>query len=182
MRRPLTCPRACGCQRLRLDEWCSPFCGVVLAFLAAEAVRQDPPSDPLALPVKGPCWVGVGSATVKGYRCISIGGRNHTRQVHRVAAAVAGEPVDGLTVDHLCRNRGCCNPDHLEVVTAHENNRRGNDPAAANRRKTHCIRGHELTPDNTIARRNGRRGCKACRDDLNRRRIRKDGRYLGVAP
>ena len=67
-----------------------------------------------------------------------------------------------LTIDHLCRNRKCVNPDHLEQVTSRENTLRGNTPAAINARKTHCIRGHEHTPENTYTYHIGKRICKEC--------------------
>src|SRR5258708_2755438 len=68
-------------------------------------------------------------------------------------------------MDHLCRVRSCCNPLHLEPVTASENTRRGLPSVAAafHRAKTHCPQGHPYTPENLYFRSNGRwRRCKAC--------------------
>jgi hypothetical protein len=67
-----------------------------------------------------------------------------------------------MQLDHLCRVRGCVNPDHLEVVTGATNTLRGISSPAINARKTHCRRGHEFTPENTYIDRGSRR-CKACR-------------------
>ena len=81
---------------------------------------------------------------------------------HRAVYELLVGPIpDGLTLDHLCRNPPCCNPDHLEPVTQAENNRRGVGWAGENARKTHCKRGHEFTPENTYTYR-GMRSCRLC--------------------
>lgn len=68
-----------------------------------------------------------------------------------------GPLADGFEIDHLCRNRGCVNPAHLEAVTRLENCRRG-----AYAQKTHCKHGHEFTPDNIYWNRGKHRQCRAC--------------------
>jgi HNH endonuclease len=55
-----------------------------------------------------------------------------------------------MTLDHLCRNPKCVNPEHLQIVTNKENILRGVSFTAENASKTHCVRGHELTPDNLV--------------------------------
>lgn len=69
----------------------------------------------------------------------------------------------GLVPDHLCRNRPCVNPWHIEIVTHRENTLRGTAPTAVNAAKTHCVHGHEFTPENTYVSPQGWRWCRACK-------------------
>lgn len=94
-----------------------------------------------------------------------IGGRNRFTHSHRFAYELLVGPVpEGMQLDHLCRNRWCCNPEHLELVTPRENTLRGVGPSAVNAVKTHCKNGHEFTPENTrVDQRTGERGCWTCR-------------------
>ena len=83
-------------------------------------------------------------------------------QAHRlIYEEIKGQIPAGLTLDHLCRNILCVNPDHLEPVTQRENVLRGNGVAAIHARKTHCIRGHEFNKENTMVVKRGR-GCRTC--------------------
>ena len=68
----------------------------------------------------------------------------------------------GMTVDHLCRNRACVNPEHMEVVTNKENVLRGVGLSALNYRKTECFHGHQYTPANTKLNTKGHRLCVTC--------------------
>lgn len=105
------------------------------------------------------CWGWTGRIDRYGYAQYSE--RGQMVGAHRVSyTALCGPIPTGLQVDHLCRNRACVNPDHLEPVTQLENARRG---AAA--RKTHCVNGHAFTPENTYRRPGvggGRRSCREC--------------------
>ena len=105
-----------------------------------------------------------------GYGRISRG--NHqTEYTHRfLFSVVNGEIADGLTIDHLCRNTSCCNPDRLEAVTMRVNILRGTAPTAIYARMTHCINGHEFTPENTHIRNGRHRSCMACWKIRNDRR------------
>ena len=72
------------------------------------------------------------------------------QRAHRVSYELfRGSITKGLTIDHLCKNTSCVNPDHLEAVTQRENILRGNTIVAENLAKTHCPGGHEYTKENT---------------------------------
>lgn len=103
------------------------------------------------------CWPWKLSKTPAGYGQLSSRGRQ--LYAHRVAYELATGPIPkGLVIDHLCRNRACCNPSHLEPVSNAENILRGESPAAANARKERCPKGHEFTPQT-----DGTRRCDVCR-------------------
>lgn len=113
----------------------------------------------------GDCWDWTGSMYSNGYgrvRCAP----NSGALVHRVAYTLWVGPIpEGLTIDHLCRNRRCINPVHLEAVTLTENVRR--TPKVQRQIKaTHCPQGHPYDEANTYRYRNVRMCC-ACRREHN---------------
>lgn len=117
------------------------------------------------------CWLWVGTTREDGYGRISVKGRHVS--AHRFAYELLVGPIPaGLQIDHLCRQRSCVNPRHLEPVTAHENTLRGETVNAKNTAKTVCKNGHPFTEDNTWVVTRGSKGgkkrateriCKTCR-------------------
>lgn len=118
------------------------------------------------------CWNWQGSLRGNGYGSFTFWKGNLGRYwlVHRFAyESLCGPIPESLTLDHLCRNQRCVNPDHLEPVTIPENTRRAR-PYGKRTPKTHCKRGHEFTPENTYPRNNGtERECRTCKRVLSRR-------------
>jgi HNH endonuclease len=75
----------------------------------------------------------------------------------------SGGPIpEGCELDHLCREKVCVFPEHLEPVSGRENSRRSRSPAALNARKTHCLRGHLLSGSNLYVFPGGKRQCRIC--------------------
>lgn len=113
-----------------------------------------------------PCmpWPGViGSG---GYGRLRHNGK--WNPAHRfVYHNIVGPIPPGMVLDHLCRNRACVNPHHMEPVTNMENILRGVSFSAVNAKKTHCKHGHPFTGYNLCIKTcNGRqhRYCRACQN------------------
>jgi len=133
----------------------------------------------------GECWIWTGATAGPGYGRMYCGqGGRRNEYAHRLVLEFAGIVIsDGLTVDHLCRNTLCVNPDHLDVVTHRENVLRSQNPASMNAKKTHCLRGHAFNEENTYRApgNHGRtRKCKACA--LDRRAVSRAERARAATP
>jgi hypothetical protein len=115
---------------------------------------------PANRPELGPCWLWTAYVNPDGYGGFQFEGG---QLAHRFAYLAFRGPIPmGKVIDHLCRVRHCVNPGHLEVVTQGVNLHRGESIQARNARKTHCIHGHEFTPENTYTN-HGKRQCCTCK-------------------
>ena len=113
------------------------------------------------------CHLWTGTINDCGYGLIHYQGRN--QRAHRVRYELECSAIDPkLDLDHLCRNRRCINPAHLEPVTRKENIRRSPIIGRQYDSMTHCRRGHEFTPENTRIYKETRRRCRACSVIQNR--------------
>lgn len=125
----------------------------------------------------GDCWLWTGGLLPYGYGTFGLRAGKSVR-VHRYAWELVHGPIPaGMTIDHECHNQSDCNlgrdcphrrcvrPSHLKPKTHRDNNL-----ASPNSRSrwTHCPRGHEFTPENTIIRSGTRRSCRSCHNERKR--------------
>lgn len=152
------------------QKYCSRDClfgQKTLADRLWEKVDKNGPLPGLR-PELGPCWVWTAS-TKNGYGQIGSGGhRGPPVLAHRVSYELLVGPVpDGLELDHLCRNRRCVNPAHLEPVTHRENALRGEAPSVRILRSGQCKNGHPHTEENAYWWK-GKRYCAVCMEVRNK--------------
>lgn len=120
---------------------------------------------------KAECWNWHSARMHNGYGVACVGKARVA--AHRVAYMITiGEIPPGLDLDHLCRNRQCVNPTHLEPVTRRENLQRSAlTLTGRNVRKTHCVRGHDLSTAPIRPRKAGpKRVCQECQRERDAQR------------
>lgn len=105
------------------------------------------------------CWMWTGSVSLSGYGIFNNDYKSH--RAHRWIYEHMNGPIGDLSIDHLCRNMLCVNPEHLEAVTTKENTRRGLQGILRTPR-TRCPQGHPYSKGNTIIMSSGRRVCRIC--------------------
>ena len=121
------------------------------------------------------CWLWKAAKYRNGYGRfgVTFGPYNSPiLRAHRISFELSkGRIPEDKQPDHLCRNRACVNPSHIELVTQRENTLRGNGTGAQNARKTHCKNGHLLTGDNLVTNRlkKGQRVCRICLNSWQRK-------------
>lgn len=119
----------------------------------------------------GPCWLWTGTVVRAGYGTFRMGSRldgsRKNVRAHRFIFDLVGKSIpEDLVIDHLCRNRRCVNPDHLEPVSTAVNIKRGNAGRPKidvhGSRRWECPNGHPANEANTYTRSNGYRYCRVC--------------------
>lgn len=126
------------------------------------------------------CWLWVACTNSAGYGQLRYYGRRMV-SAHRLAFTVLANDIPaGLNLDHLCRVRNCCNPQHLEPVTSRENTLRGQSWSALNAAKTHCPKGHGYEGRNLYVSPAGKRKCRTC--DREMKRAIRSSRPTAVTP
>ncbi len=178
--------------RVRLDEAIAEAesrgwvcCGDLVdrELRASFAFRRLPLAQRLAFCCvrgEGGCWVWVASLKTTGYGQIQLGGR--TLAAHRASYELYVEkPDSSLTLDHLCMNKLCVNPEHLEQVSRAENTRRWAATITA------CPAGHAFDSANTHFDKHGNRHCRRCNNDRTavisaRKRVEREAAGLARGP
>ena len=168
-------PKICsvdGCDRK--GETRRGFCNMHYLRWKRNGNTETIPTDPMSRFLRNTqktdgCWLWTGYLSRENRGVVNL--KTGKVFAYRLGYELLVGPIpEGLTLDHLCVNPQCVNPDHLEPVPAGVNALRGSGPAATNKRKTHCIRGHELAGDNLYIKPNGRRRCRRCEADAHLRR------------
>lgn len=109
------------------------------------------------------CWLWTENWNRGGYGTVYVSAARRQIMAHRHSYEISVGPIpEGLEIDHLCRQRCCVNPQHLEPVTQRENILRMAQ-ALERERNFHCRNGHKRTEENTFVKPNGARVCNECR-------------------
>lgn len=145
-----------------------------------ERVNKNGPV-PEAAPYLGNCWLWTASLSHAGYGRFCPLPSGYV-PAHRWAYEQENGPLpEGLECDHLCRTPSCIRPSHIEAVTHRENLLRGQTVAARSAQATHCPQGHPYDEANTYVCPRGKRQCRQCRREANRRcELRKAKRLRGA--
>jgi hypothetical protein len=106
------------------------------------------------------CWLWHGGL-IKGYGAFHVNGKLSRAHIFAYTTFIGPVP-EGKQLDHICRVRRCCNPEHVEPVTRRVNILRGESFAAHNATVTHCPKGHPYDEANTVRHKLGR-NCRECR-------------------
>jgi hypothetical protein len=133
--------------------------------------------------IDGGCWIWIGQKNTQGYGVFSpVDRRTNGVRERKVVLAhryswelIKGKIPDGMCIDHrVCRNKACCNPDHLVVCTLTENILQPDGAPYINAAKTHCPRGHPYVPSNIyINSSDGRsKRCRTCTLEYANKRYR----------
>lgn len=118
------------------------------------------------------CCEWKGTKTSKGYGVMTLNGKQY--RVQRIAVLLSGRKIPkGMVTDHLCRNRACINPEHLEVVTNTENVMRGESFSVNNLRKDRCDNGHLYSEHGKFSKRKTGKVWRSCRVCINEQRKRR---------
>lgn len=132
------------------------------------------------------CWLWTGYRKAsQGYGFFYVSMSEPIVTAHRFSYRLNVGPIPaGLQIDHLCRNKGCVNPSHLEAVTSRENTLRGIGISALNALKTHCPQGHPYSFENTLVDAKRKRYCRTCHRerDHSRTALAALQRCLGTLP
>ena len=120
------------------------------------------------------CWLWT-AALDQGYGRFSVAPGRAARAPRVAYELLVGSIPADRQLDHLCRNRACVNPAHLELVTSRTNTLRGLGRTARNARRTHCPKGHPYSPENTLVSKDGERFCRECRRLACEQRRRRQG-------